>query len=111
MPEGILRAQTWDLRQGITCPICPHLDTWLYVDHGPMGIVLILAQKHTDQARKKYVILSAELTKEALMTEGQARKKYVNSSTELTRENFSEILVLGENFCGKITVFLEPVNA
>jgi len=48
-----------------------------------------------------------------LVVEGvvQARKKYVNSSTELTRENFSEILVLGENFCGKIMVFSEPVNA
>ena len=41
----------------------------------------------------------------------QARKKYVSSSTELTRGNFSEILVLGGNFCGKITVFSEPGNA
>ena len=41
----------------------------------------------------------------------QARKKYVSSSAELTRGNFTEILVLGGNFCGKITVFSEPGNA
>ena len=70
-------------------PYVPHLDTRLYVDHGPMGIPLTLAQKHTDKTRKKHVI----------------------SSVKLTRGNFSEILVLGENFCGKITVFSEPGNA
>ena len=30
----------------------PDLDKRLYVNHGPMGIALTLAQKHTDQARK-----------------------------------------------------------
>ena len=39
----------------------PDLDTRIYVNHGPMGIALTLAQKHTDQARKKYVISSAKL--------------------------------------------------
>ena len=40
------------------------LDTRIYVNHGPMGIALTLAQKHTDQARKKYVISSAKLKRE-----------------------------------------------
>ena len=92
MPTGQKTFQ--ELKNGISVkallvPYVPHLDTRLYVDHGPMGIALTLVQKHTDQARKKYVI----------------------SSAELTRGIFSEIMVFGGNFCFKITMFLELRNA
>ena len=75
--------------KALLVPYVPHLDTRLYVDHGPMGIPLTLAQKHMDKARKKDVI----------------------SSVELTRGNFSEILVLGGNCCVTITMFSALRNA